>query len=182
MLNMCHAFAQMSDVENPHPLMGMTKHSSGKVSDLNNITDSIKSNTPARATTHVAFISSSVCWTPGNKLYTSFEVGSWGTTSCTSFSAVADFITENNKRQCVVGPKAYYTSHASPKLSYMFYVAPKLNLATSHTLLEYGVIQNYVITKAAIINVTLGNQLFEDSSRKTFFQIGLVYLIPKNKL
>lgn len=170
------SFAQKHDSENPHPFIVMRQHLSNDVRKCTYLDTIPKQLITKQPTLHKAFLSLSTCWIPGNKLYTSVEAGSWGTNSCTSFSAVADIVTVNHVVQYVVGPKAYYTSHQSPTLSYMFYVAPKFNIVTKTSILEFGVNQNYIISKYVIIGVALGNQLFDDSSRKTFFQVGAVYL------
>ena len=59
-------------------------------------------------------------------------------------------------------------------------MAPKYNLNTDKTLLEFGFNPYYSLTNDVLLGVTIGNQVCENSPLNLFGSVGFVYLLPKN--
>ena len=111
----------------------------------------------------------------------SVETGSWGMSSNTSFSVVADVVPHGIKEQTTqwLGIKAYYTFHSEDKLCYMFYIAPKKSLNSTTELIEFGFNPNYTLSKNILLGIILGNQSFTGNEMNVFMSAGLVFLFNK---
>lgn len=161
------SFAQATDQESEF-------HSSNNAKDIKQLCGEVD-NGPK----HRAYVNPSVSWTPGYKPSYTLEAGTWGMSSYTSFGGIIDVVVVDRRAQYWVGVKPYYTIFQNEKLTYMLYVAPKYNLTTGSTMLEYGINQNYTLSKDWLLGVTLGNQLTEDGNNMTFLSLGILYLFPK---
>jgi len=130
---------------------------------------------------HRAFIYAGTNFAPHSNLSYSAEIGTWGMTSNTSFSATFDVVPVNGVLHDWIGAKTYYTVHSEAKLCYMVYVAPKYALdGSKDQLIEFGFNPNYTLNKNFLLGITLGDQAYAGSPWNLFVSAGIVFLIPKN--
>jgi hypothetical protein len=174
------SFAQMRDME-----MGQTTASIVRPKFVSYPQDykDIKTTKAVIApdtTKHVAYFSPSISWTPGAPVSYSFEAGSWGLASNTSYGATFDVVPYDGKVDYWLGAKLYYTLHSEPTLSYFLYIAPKTNINRREGLLEFGFNPNYTLSKHLLLGVTLGEQVYAGGNNTVFGSLGLVYLFSKN--
>jgi hypothetical protein len=134
---------------------------------------------------HAPFIAAGVGYNPNKEFSKSFEAGTWGTTSPTSFSATFDIVTAPNAEgtrstSYWVGIKPWFTVGEKEKLVYMVYMAPKVQVNGDNAmLLEVGFNPNYVLSNSVLLGVTIGNQSLQGSPLNPFAGVGLVYLFKK---
>lgn len=129
---------------------------------------------------HRAFLYVGTNFMPHQNLSYSAELGTWGITSHTSFSATFDVVPVNGVLHDWIGVKAYYTVHGEQKLCYMFYAAPKYALdGSKDQLIEFGFNPNYSLNDNVLLSITLGNQSFATSPWNLFLSGGFVFLLPK---
>lgn len=133
---------------------------------------------------HRAFVSASGNWQPGYNPSYSFEAGSWGMTSPTTYSAVVDVVPNyfnGGQTKVFVGAKAYWTIGAPGKMCYMFYVAPKVQAdSLKNGLIEFGFNPYYTLSNDLLLGVAVGNQTYDSSPWNIFGSLGIVYLF-RNK-
>jgi hypothetical protein len=129
---------------------------------------------------HRAFLGLGANYMPGYNLSYSAEVGAWGMSAPTSFSAVFDMVPVDGDITYYAGAKLYFTTYSTDKICYMVYLAPKVNLNDiKQGIFEFGFNPNYTLHKNWLFGVTIGNQVYEGSNWNLFSSAGFIYLFPK---